>query len=439
MIKIQKIRDFFQHEVWTTDLEAVSRVRRFVVRAAQMLILSVRGFKDDKLTVNASALTYFTMLSIVPVLALGFGIAKGFGLEAVLEDEIAQNFAGQEQAKEYILQFTKSMLDTTRGGLVAGIGIVLLLWSVVKLLSNIEAAFNTVWEVKKGRPVLRKFTDYTSIVMLGPIIMILSSSITIFISSQFATLGKEGGIAFVTPVALTFAKILPFVLIWMLFTLLYLVIPNTRVRFRSALIAGIVAGTAFQVFQSLYVEIQSSFTRLNAIYGSFAALPLFLIWLQTSWIFILLGAEISFVLQNLKLKSSTMSQEQLSIRYQKKVALYLMKKIIDRFKSGNTALNLTELANQTRLPIYTVERVLEKMLDAGIVVKVMYDENSIGYHPAETIENLTIAKVIDAYETTGKDESKFIVQDDFDALQNAVEILNKLKHNVPENVLIKTL
>ncbi len=439
MNKIKRIKNFLLYDVWTTDLEDVSKKKQLLVRSSQMLMLSIRSFREDKLNVNASALTYFTLLSIVPVLALGFGIAKGFGLESILEDEIASNLAGQEQAKEYILQFTKSMLDTTRGGLVAGIGVVLLLWSVVKLLTNIERAFNTVWEVKKGRTIARKFTDYTSIVMLGPLIMILSSSITIFISTQFSRIGEQSMFGFMTPLSYTFAKFIPFVLIWILFTLIYVVMPSTKVRFRSALIAGILAGTAFQIFQGLYVEIQSSFTRLSAIYGSFAALPLFLMWLRISWFVVLLGAEVSFVIQNLKLKSSAMSQDHLSDNYQKKASLYIAKKIIDAFKKGEKAPDLIQLTENTRMPFVTVERIVNRLHECGIVSKVLIDENKISYQPALSTENLSIAKILDALDNQGKDESKYFTQSDFTEIEQRFDTLIALKQTNPANILLKDL
>lgn len=437
--KFQRLKDFFLIEIWTADTEKASAAKRLLIRTGQTMILSFKSFKEDKLNVNASALTYFTMLSIVPVLALGFGIAKGFGLEAVLEDEIASKLAAQKEARDYILQFTKSMLNTTKGGLVAGVGVVILFWSVIKLLTHIENSFNTVWDVKKGRSILRKFTDYMSIVLLGPIFMVLSSSVTIFLSGQVSEMSKDAMFNFISPVAFGFAKLIPFVLIWVLFTMLYIVMPNTRVKFKSAFIAGAVAGTIFQVFQTLYVDLQSSFTRLNAIYGSFAALPLFLIWLQISWLVVLLGAEISFAVQNLKLKSTALAQEKLSFIYQKKLSLFILKKIIDRFKSGNKPMQLQEVSTKTRLPVYTAETILSNLHDAGLVSQVVLKGKKTAWQPAESIENLNLAKVSTAVENSGKDDSKFLTQKEFLEIEDRLNELDKCKYKSSANILLKDI
>jgi len=331
--KIKKLRSFLNNELWTADIEKASKPKRIFINFARIIDLGFKGFKEDKLNMRASALTYFTLLSIVPVLALGFGIAKGFGLEAILEDEIAKNLAGQEEAMNYILDFTRSMLGTAKGGLIAGLGFILLLWSVIKLLSNIENSFNTVWDIDKSRGIVRKFTDYLTIMLLGPVFLIIAGSITVFISTQIANLQEDTMFDFATPIFLKFAKIIPFIIIWLIFTLLYLVMPNTKVKFRSAIIAGIIAGSMFQIFQNLYVYFQSGATRINAIYGSFAALPLFLIWLQTSWFVVLLGAEISYVVQNVKMKGASLQMKNLSISYQKKTALLIVKELLIDLKS----------------------------------------------------------------------------------------------------------
>ncbi len=437
--KIKRLKDFFLHEIWTINLDNLSKTKRLVIQSARLLMLSLRSFKEDKLNVNASALTYFTMLSIVPVLALGFGIAKGFGLEAVLEDELAKNLAGQEQARVYILQFTKSLLETTKGGLVAGVGIILLFWSVIKLLTNIENSFNLVWDVKKGRSFLRKFTDYTSIVMLAPIFMIVSGSLTIYISSEFAKLGQDTMFNFVSPISLTFAKFIPFILIWMLFTLLYLILPNTKVKFKSALIAGIIAGTIFQIFQGFYVNLQSGFTRINAIYGSFAALPLFLMWLQISWFVVLLGAEVSFAVQNLKLKSNSLIQENFSIEYRKKLALFIARKLIRDFENGKPAPNLQQIANETQLPIYTAEHIVKQLINAGVISKIAGKNKEYTYQPAESTNNLDLYKITEAIDRAGKDESKYLTHPEFLILSKKMKEMKRMQKKSNANILLKDI
>jgi len=436
--KIKRFKDFIKNELWTVDIDKASKPKKIVINLLRTVSLGLKGFKEDKLNVRASALTYFTLLSIVPVLALGFGIAKGFGLEAVLEDEIAKSLAGQEEAMNYILEFTRSMLGTAKGGIIAGLGFVLLLWSVIKLLSNIENSFNTVWDIKKSRGIVRKFTDYLTIMMLGPIFMILAGSITVFISTKMAGLQDNTMFEFASPLFLKLAKIIPFIIIWIIFTLLYLVMPNTKVKFKSALIGGIIAGTIFQLFQGLYVSFQSGATRMNAIYGSFAALPLFLIWLQISWFVVLLGAEISFVVQNIKLKGASMQMQKLSISYQKKIALLLVKKLSDYFSKGKKPPTAQNLASKTSIPVFTVEFVLKNLTDAGIVSKVTHKGKNC-YQPAMGLNNLSIAKIVNAYEETGNDFSYYIKSKLFKELGNKLEAVKEYQYKSENNILLKDI
>jgi len=227
--------------------------------------------------------------------------------------------------------------------------------------------------------------------------MILASSTTVFISSQLSNFSQSTMFHFASPLFLKFANIIPFIIIWIIFTILYMIMPNTKVKFRSALIAGITAGTIFQIFQGLYIYFQAGATRINAIYGSFAALPLFLIWLQTAWFVVLLGAEISFAVQNVKLKGSGLLLQKLSINYQKKVALYLLIYIIDSFKKGSKAPNIQELSSVTRLPFDTTAFIMENMVKAGIINRIHSKEKNT-FQPATSLENLTISKVLNDYE-----------------------------------------
>lgn len=436
--RIKRLIEFLKNELWTVDLDNASKLKQVLINFTRIISLGLKGFKEDKLNVRASALTYFTLLSIVPVLALGFGIAKGFGLEAVLEDEVAKNLAGQEEAMNYILEFTHSMLGTAKGGLIAGLGFILLLWSVIKLLSNIENSFNTVWDIKKSRSVIRKFTDYLAIMLLGPVFLIMSSSITVFISSQLSSLQESTMFNFATPMFLKFAKLIPFIIIWFIFTLLYLVMPNTKVKFKSAFIAGIIAGTMFQIFQNLYVYFQAGATRINAIYGSFAALPLFLIWLQTSWFVVLLGAEISFVVQNVKLKGASMQLQKLSISYQKKIALLIVNQLVNYFKKGEKAPTSEHLSSKISVPVYTIDFVLHNLINAGIVSKITKDDK-VAFQPAMGIDNIDLVKVINAYEHTGDDFSNYIKNKTYRILENKMKNVQDFQSNSEDNILLKDL
>jgi len=436
--KIRRIQDFINNELWSVDIENASKPKRMLINFMRIVSLGIQGFKEDKLSVRASSLTYFSLLSVVPVLALAFGIAKGFGLEKMLEKELVKSMSGQKEVLTYILEFTQSMLGTAKGGLIAGLGFVLLIWSVINLLSNIESSFNTVWDIKKSRNIVRKFTDYLTIMLLGPILVILAGSSTVFISASLSDFGDNSMFNFASPLFLKIAKIIPFIIVWISFTLLYLVMPNTKVNFKSALLAGIIAGTVFQIFQGLYVSFQAGATRLNAIYGSFAALPLFLIWLQTSWFIVLIGAEISFVVQNVKLKGASKQLKKLSISYQKKVALLIVRELIEYFSKAKPAPTSQQLASKTTVPVYTVDYVLENLTSSGIITKIT-KKGKTHFQPAMGLENLNITKVINAYELKGDDSSIYIKNKMFKKLEDKFKKIQDIQIQSDENILLKDI
>ena len=438
MKKIKQIRAFLKNELWTVDLEHASKTKRRFIHFTRIVSLGFQSFKEDKLDIRASALTYFTLLSIVPVLALGFGIAKGFGLEAILEKEITKSLSGQQQVLDYILDFTRSLLSTASGGIIAGLGFILLLWSVIQLLSSIEVTFNTIWDVKKSRSIVRKFTDYMTIMIIAPIFMIMAGSVTVFLSTQITNIQESTQLGFASPLFLKLASIIPYIIIWTIFTILYLVMPNTKVNFKSALIGGIIAGTAFQIFQNLYIYFQSGATRINAIYGSFAALPLFLIWLQSSWFVVLLGAEISFAVQNIKLKGTSISYQKISNEYQKKIAVFLVYQLVDDFKEGRKASTSELISSKTSVPVQTVDFILDKLVKTRIISKVILGKK-YAFQPAFDINKIDIASVINAYDQSGTDMSHFIKSDTFNDLKERLEKMEIDIKTSPNNILLKDL
>ena len=263
-----------------------------------ILSLCLSEFYQDKCPERASALTYYTLLSIVPVIGLVFGIAKGFGLEKIIQNQIlqfAQRGGWQEGVVDRMLSFSSSLLEQTKGGLIAGVGVVFLFWTLISILGNIEGSFNDIWEVRRSRTYMRKFTDYLAIAVFTPILVIISSSFTVVAASEAKlVVQKIALLGAISSVIFFLLNLLPYVSIWFLLTLNYMVLPNTRVPLRAGITAGIVAGTVYQIVQWIYIKFQIGVASYGAIYGSFAALPLFLVWLQISWMIVLFGAEIAF-------------------------------------------------------------------------------------------------------------------------------------------------
>ena len=296
---IIKAKNFILYDIWRIELKKLSKINQATIKSVRTLALALRGFKEDKVGLRASALTFYSILSVVPIMAMIFGIASGFGFKEKIEQLLIENLQGQEEVANWLIDFSGNMLNNAKGGWMFGVGLIFLLWTVLQVLGNIENAFNSIWQVKRSRVFFRKFSDYFSIMLIAPILILISSSTQIFVIDMVDKLTHDVTIiGYIGPFLQQLVKLIPFIIIWLLFTFIYMVMPNTKVNFGAALFAGIVTGTAFQLLQWGYIHFQVGVSKYNAIYGSFAALPLFLVWLNWSWLIVLFGAEISFSAQN---------------------------------------------------------------------------------------------------------------------------------------------
>ena len=250
---IRKVFQFITTDIWRIRLRDIPRSKSFLIKQLRIIVLAVRGFDEDRCQLRASALTFYSLLSIVPVIAILFGIAKGFGFQEVLEKELLDKFSAHEAVLVQVMDFAKSLLETTKGGLIAGIGLAVLFWTVIKVLGSIERSFNTVWGVKKSRPWSRKFTDYMSVLLIAPILFILSSSLMVFITSQVTFITEKFALlGFFSSLIFFLLKLLPYCIVWILFTFIYIFMPNTKVKYTSGLVGGIVAGTIYQGAVGVY-------------------------------------------------------------------------------------------------------------------------------------------------------------------------------------------
>lgn len=349
---------------------------------------------EDRVTIRASALTYFTLLSLVPIVAMAFGVAKGFGFQSTLEDFIIDNFKGQEEVLNYVIELSYSILDGVQGGLLAGIGLVILIWSVMQVLTNIENSFNAIWQIKKPRSFFRKLADYLSIMLVAPLLIIISSSVMFYISKQVEI--AEGGSSVImfqviTPFITKLLMAVPYLLMGLVFTLVYMIMPNTKVQFKYALIAGVIAGVGFQLVQWAYINFQVGVTKYSAIYGTFAALPLFLVWLQISWLIVLLGAEISFAYQNVDKYEIEAASRQISNHNKRVLSLLIAHYAVKKFEKGDPPPVSTEMGNELGIPIRLVRDILYDMVQARILVETITESpKEKGYQPAIDINKITI-------------------------------------------------
>jgi len=317
--KPASILAFLDTGIWFLPEKDLSRPKAFSIRALKILLLAIRGYRRDQCGVKASALTFYSLLSVVPVVAVFFGIAKGFGFDKRLQAQLLAKFSAQTDVLLKVFEFSDSLLRKTRGGVVAGIGVALLFWSVVKILGHIEDSFNDIWKVEKPRTIARKCTDYLSITIVCPVIFIMASSLTVTLASQLKFIaGKLSQWRLPPAPILLLLEFIPFLLVWVLFAFIFIYMPNTKVRLKPGIVAALAAGTAYQATQWIYISFQVGVSRANAVYGSFAALPLFLVWMELSWLIVLMGSEISFAAQNMDTHGFPEGSEKVS-PYHKKI------------------------------------------------------------------------------------------------------------------------
>lgn len=442
MISLKQALNFITDDIWKIPTHQLPKAKAILIKQVRILLLAFRGFNEDKCPLQASAMTYFSALSLVPVIALIFAIAKGFGFEQVLERRLIESFKEQEEVLNWVMQFAHSMLDSTKGGMIAGIGIVLLFWSVMKLLGNIERSFNDIWGIKKSRVFIRKFTDYISIFIIAPIFIILSSSTTVFISAFIEKPSIElAVIEYATPILELGIKSMPYLLIILLLTFVYAVIPNTKVKFRSALFAGIIAGISFQLLQWGYVNFQVGVSKYNAIYGSFAALPLFLVWLQLSWIIVLFGGELSFAAQNVGKYEHEVGPDDITYTQRLTFLLLIMTTIVKNFSIGNKQHSAIDLAEKLQIPSRLTNNLLVQLVESGLVSEINTDtENIYAYQPAEDIQKLSVHYVISKLENSGnKSEFKPEDTDELKHISTTMEAFNHLIDGSKQNILLKDI
>jgi membrane protein len=384
-------------------LENQPRWKTTPIRALKVLSVAVSEFFNDQCLLRASSLTFYTLMSIVPVFAVIFGIAKGFGLEKVLERELMQQMAGQEQVIERILAFSKNMLENTRGGLIAGVGVLLMLWSAVKVLSQIEAALNAMWDVREKRSWGRRFSDYLAVMFIGPILVLVSGSASVFIRTQFGAIAAKFQIVgWMSPLVFQALRLTPLVLVWALFTLIYKAMPNTRVRFGAAAWGAAIGGLLYQIVQWLYIDFQVGVAKQNAIYGSFAALPLFLAWVQLSWTIVLFGAELCYAFEHAGGYCQASGCPVLAPADKKLLGLRIAREVIHNFAAGGKPMAVQEITHRIAIPGRLVKALLADLVDCGILSEIRrLNSREETYQPAINIDRLTIHRVIDALETAG--------------------------------------
>lgn len=431
--KIKRLINFMTYDIWRIREGEVSKGRFTFYNIIKSISLSIYRFAEDRITNRASALTYSTLLAIVPILAILFAIARGFGFSNIVESQF-----GSDDTMHTLMRFVDSYLAETKSGVFIGVGLVLLLWTVLNLTSEIERTFNYIWEVKKQRSMYRKVTDYFSMFLLLPILLVLSGGVSIYVNSF---MNQVGDYVFIGTLARILIHLAPFVLMWFIFTGLYIFMPNTRVKFRYAFISGVLAGTAFQIFQYLYISGQIWVTKYNAIYGSFAAIPLLLLWLQLSWTICLFGVELTYAGQNINNYSFDRDTRNISRRYRDYLSLLVMSVIAKALEGNKPPQSAQQISKEHHVPIRLTKEILSFLQDVNLISEVATDEKSdeLTYLPAVDINQLDVATVLDKLESFGSEDFKIDLEEHFEENWKVLICAKEDYFNEIRKILLKDL
>jgi membrane protein len=395
---LQRALEFFSHSIWELELGQLSRARAGLYKLARVVYLAARGFVQDRCLVRAGALTYITILSIVPLLAFGFSIAKGMGFYQNLRTQQVDPFVervfgeagGQGQGLRDAIDGLLDKVDQANSGVVGSLAMVVVIYTVLKLLSTIESTFNEIWGVTRARSLWRKVSDYVSMVTVAPILL--------FLGAVFATFARHNAVVEhlgLGPVLAGLIRLSSLFVVWMGFAFLYVAMPNTRVRFTSAALGALVAGLLWLLVQFAYVQLQVGIARYNEIYAGLAALPIFMVWVNVCWIVVLVGGETAFAHQSEPTYREVERPHPTSQAYRRVVALRCAARIARRFATGGDPPTARELALELGIPVRPVQEVLGGLERSGVLAGID-QEDDVAYLPARPLDRITIGTVLEA-------------------------------------------
>ena len=412
--------------LWEEDLRELTGVRSFLIRFVRLVYVMIRQFFGGELSLRAMSLVYTTLLSFVPLLAVSFSVLKGFGVHNQIEPLLLNFLAPLGPKGVELAQRLIGFVENVKVGVLGSLGLVMLLYTVVSLVQKVESAFNYVWQVDHLRSFAQRFSNYLSVILIGPVLVFAALGLTATVSSnslvQYVIHVEPFGRLLVL-----LGELLPYVLVTAAFTFLYMFIPNTRVYLGPALAGGVVAGVLWQASGWAFAAFIASSSKYAAIYSGFAILILLLIWLYLSWLILLLGAQVAFYVQYPQYLTRLPVELELSNRLRERLALHLMVLIAEHHMLGRRPWTLEGLVEHIGLPVQPVHKVLRLLEDAGFLAETADDPPA--YLPKRDIEHIRVADLLAAVRRAG--ENRFLslrgithietVDHAMDAIEAAIE------------------
>ena len=403
-MNITKIKYFLLVGMWKEENDDRKGIIGRSINWLRKLWLAILFFIRRGHSDYATALSFSTLLAIVPVFAVVFAIARGFDLSIYIEDWFRNLMSSQPQVAESVIELANSYLVHAKSGVIIGIGLIFMFYSVMSLIYNVEHAFDQIWQVKDSRSPTRIIIDYMALLFLVPIIIIIISGLNIFF---YTIAGSLESFAVLGPMSKFLIKLIPYVLMPCFFIAFYVIMPNTKVHVSKAIVPGIIAGVAMIILQYFYIHGQILLTSYNAIYGSFAALPLFMLWVLISWYICLFCAELCYMNQNMDYYAFLIETKDVSYSNQMLMSATLLSIICQRFAEGKTPLTALQLKEETKIPIRVTTDLLFRMRDVNLLTEITGNgDQEPTFQPAQDIANITVGRMKELLDHYPRDKQR---------------------------------
>ncbi len=429
-----QIKSFLENRLWRADIESMALPRRYGYKTVRFLFVLAREFANGQLNLRAMSLVYTTLLSMVPLLAVSFSVLKAFGVHNQIEPLLLNLVQPLGEKGNEIVVNLLGFVENMKVGVLGSVGLALLLYTVVSLIQKVESSFNYVWHAKSTRPFSRRFSDYLSVIMVGPVLMFSAIGMTASLMNSdvvqaLVSIEPFGSIMLVV------TKLIPFLLIIMAFTFVYMFMPNTRVKFSAALVGAVVGGALWQSTGLVFAEFASSSTKYAAIYSGFAILVLFMIWLYLSWFILLLGSQVAYYVQYPEQIRLSNQRVPLSGRLREQTALLTIYWIAHRFVRHKKPLSIEELCQLLAIPAERVAETVQMLMDRELVVETN-DEPST-YVLQSDPANMTVAEFLQIVRRPNDEQS--MMDGQIQSVGGIDEVMTKLESSASEKLAGLTL
>ena len=429
-----QIKRFLLDELWRTDVESLSWLQRQAYKSVRVLFVLMREFANGQLNLRAMSLVYTTLLSMVPLLAVSFSVLKAFGVHNQIEPLLLNLVEPLGEKGNEIVVNILGFVENMKVGVLGAVGLALLLYTVISLIQKIEGAFNYVWHTKSSRTLSRRFSDYLSVIMVGPVLVFSAIGVTASMMSSSVVQTIVGIEPFGTLVIFV-SKLMPFILVILAFSFVYMFVPNTKVKFTSALFGAVVGGALWQTTGLVFAEFASSSTKYAAIYSGFAILVMFMIWLYLSWLILLLGAQVAYYHQYPEQVRLSSQRIPLSGRFREQMGLLIMYWITHRFVHEGEPFSLESLVQHLNMPGDRVAETLQLLQERGLLMETRSEppEYLLQHDP----ENLTIAELVEIMRRP--DEEQELMEDRIRSVPAVDALMNRMELGIREHLEGMTL